>query len=338
MSQQKTKTKTNRLKDEQNDFEVSNFSVIIHEKKALHRKKDKKTKHSKSKCQNDPRECRCEEHQSEFNSESNYTDVANSCYTQNNSNGDCTSICLSETEIYNYHNDYKSECESKCDFEPKCESKKNTAQIKGLEISLYGFTGVNTAKINISGTEIGNKCLALDSGVLYDWTGVTWQITQLQPQIPYYFYAIHTSKLWHVKRLGHAACEYTCGDVFIDTMTCNLYMRTKYGWKLTCELKGDTGATGVGNLNIGTGITGPTGATSDIGVAGIRGTNFVLVEMYSGSTHFTANPTIPGDFIGEYKLNLDNGILGIWNGTIWDKLLVFRLLILCLMLTPYIAS
>jgi len=131
------------------------------------------------------------------------------------------------------------------------------------ELLSYGTTAPNdAAKVGIIGN-VGDICLVLDSGVLYEWNGVTWQIVQPQTTLPYYYYDTNTHHIFYITQLGVPPLDFigTIGDVFLDTITCDLYIQTTNGWILKCELKGDTGPTGP-TMYINSSITGVTGNTN----------------------------------------------------------------------------
>lgn len=172
--------------------------------------------------------------------------------------------------------------------------------IKCGEIILYGMSAHNdAAKVNVMGTT-GDICLTLDSGVLYEWNGTTWQIAQPQPSLPYYYYATDTLKLWYVTQLGIPPIDVICktpwqGNIFLDTLTSNLYVETPCGWELKCDLRGATGPTGP-TMYINSSIIGVTGNTNS--------TNYTEIYDLLGPSTITAN-----------LISVDIAIQGDTNGT-----------------------
>ena len=223
-----------------------------------------------------------------------------------------------------HNNKHKSEdehlyCNSDCteEYSNTCNTNSSKSSIKqgppGLDgtivdcikITKCGLSALNgSEQISLCGRFIGDICLLIDSGILYEWTGSSWILIRCQPDMPYYFYASNTCKIWHVKHTGCKPNKYKGkeGDLVIDTLTCSIYCKTKCGWKLQCGMCCDEDKCPE---------KCPTGAT---------GTLFDCVCLSLTGRLGTINPNIsllPGQINDLYLQYGTNSMLYQYNGSQW---------------------
>ena len=152
--------------------------------------------------------------------------------------------------------------------------KKGT-EIKCLFFTELGFTALTSSdKSSITGSFIGQKCLALDTSDLFEWNGTTWQQVIPQPTPTWYYYGTNDNFIWTITAQGMSSTKYVCieDDFVIDTNECKMYQQNDMEqWIEKGELKGAQGPTGLQGATgeMGTpGVTGATGAQGFTGPAG----------------------------------------------------------------------
>ena len=149
----------------------------------------------------------------------------------------------------------------------------------------------------------GDLCLSIDSSDLYKYNGTnqTWQLVNPQPSFPYYVKDKITNEIYYVEQLGSESKLVLCnnGDYLLDSSNCNLYAYNNGTFELKCELKGETGPTGLTGPTGATGLTGPTGVIdastifgSHTSVRSFRSNiasneTSSIVTYYSGPTNVT---------------------------------------------------
>lgn len=171
-----------------------------------------------------------------------------------------------------------------------------------------------TSAGKISGSRLGELCLALDTSDLFEWDGATWQLVNPQPDRPYFYYDTSNCLVYQVIELTTLTKLHIgrIGDFLIDPCDSDLYVYTSDGeWKFKCSINGTTGA------------TGPTGTKGASGETGPTGTLIKCIDVaYRGMTtpNSAAKGGMTGINVGDLCMALDESDLFEWDGGNW----VFR--------------
>ncbi len=219
-------------------------------------------------------------------------------------------------------------------------------RIQCIHIDFRGLTSPTSfAKTTMPGSFVGELCLALDTGDLFEWDGFTWQQVNPQPDAPYHYFDVVTCRIYLVDEfepadpLRRRVTEVVGndGDFLIDDTTGTLYVfdgSAPCAWSVCSQLKGPTGVTGpsgptgptggVGGFGPTgvTGTTGPTGPTGLTGPTGTGGTRIRCINLelrgYASPTSLFSCLTIVGFSPGDLGLALDTGDLFEWDGFTWE--------------------
>tara|TARA_R100001163_G_scaffold65825_2_gene65302 strand:+ start:158 stop:1993 length:1836 start_codon:yes stop_codon:yes gene_type:complete len=119
--------------------------------------------------------------------------------------------------------------------------------VRGSQIDcgliFVGMTAVNDAAKPLpapSGTEVGDFCLTLDTGVIFRWDGGTWEIVNPQPH-PFYFFDVDNSVMYNVQTAGSSPVQVDAGNgdlLLNEDGSGDVFIFGGTGWG-RCDLNGD---------------------------------------------------------------------------------------------------
>ena len=194
-------------------------------------------------------------------------------------------------------------------------------------------------KVGTTGSVVGELCLALDDGDVFQWDGSAWEHLTPHPEFPFLFIDTDTNITYEATTLGQPVNAINCANycLVLNPKDCKIYEcvdgNLEEKCTLSCGESGITGPTGEQGIQGPTGDVGPTGETGMIGPTGEQGIqgmtgppsdncscSLECLCIFTGATQESSSdkPGNPGSVVGEYCLAIDDSDLFQWDGTTWE--------------------
>lgn len=175
--------------------------------------------------------------------------------------------------------------------------------IKFLELTYFGGASQDDSGRPLTADE-GDYWLVLNSGGdLSIWSGGSWNVINTPNGQEFYYFDTVNGVIWRDVINGGVAsvnfaeeCQYKNGDKVMDCLTGDWYIYDGSQFTLECNLKGETGVTGL------QGVPGAQGSVGETGVQGAVGETGVSAWHDYNRTEVTG---------ASYVIELNDEIIGI---------------------------